>query len=143
MSEAGDSIRVVKAYLDDAGADLELAEAARALKNRHGAYHLQQAAEKLVKAVRHARDLRPTKEHRIVVLVDGAPGGGEPLPLPKDDPWRERLLALDDLSEYATTYRYPGPTGRLKPPPPDDDLDRWVEALEGLIAEARRELLGQ
>jgi HEPN domain-containing protein len=133
--------RVLAAYLDDATADLELATAGLRIQNRHAVFHIQQAAEKLVKAVRLHRDLLPTKEHRIAVLVEGAVAG-EPLELAAGDPWRARLLPLDSLSEYATTYRYPTPSGRLKEPPADAKLDHWVGEIEDLLDQAREELLG-
>jgi hypothetical protein len=60
--------RVIAAYLDDVDLDLD---ATRRLiadpPNRLAAFHLQQAAEKLVKAVRLSRGLRLTKEHSIEI----------------------------------------------------------------------------
>ena len=58
--------RVIAAYLDDV--DLELEAAKRLVAdppNRFAAFHLQQGAEKLVKAVRLARGLRVTADHNI------------------------------------------------------------------------------
>jgi HEPN domain-containing protein len=63
--------RVIVAYLDDV--ELEL-DAARRLvadpPNRFAAFHLQQAAEKLVKAVRLGRGLRVTVDHDIALLAE-------------------------------------------------------------------------
>lgn len=82
--------RVITAYLDDV--DLEL-DAARRLAvdppNRFAAFHLQQASEKLVKAVRLSRGLRVTADHDLEALVDE---------LPHDDAWRAKLRALEPLS---------------------------------------------
>lgn len=141
MASGSDRKRVVEAYLDDAAADLELVGAAIQLGNRHAAYHLQQAAEKLVKAVRLDRDLEPTKEHRIEILIDGD-YEGKPPHLTEDDPWRDRLLALDPLSRFATAYRYPTTSGKLKDPPPAEELSSWLEQLHTMLAELRAELLG-
>lgn len=94
--------RVIAAYLDDV--ELELDAAKRLIAdppNRFAAFHLEQAAEKLVKAVRLGRGLRVTADHNIEALVDE---------LPADDPWRTKLRVLEPLSAYATTYRYPSPT---------------------------------
>jgi hypothetical protein len=49
--------RQVVAYLDDAEADLQAADALAAIGNRFAAYHLEQAAEKLIRAVRAHRGL--------------------------------------------------------------------------------------
>ena len=61
---------VVAGYLAAVAEDLD---AARRLivpsPNRLAAYHLQQAAEKLVKAVLVQRRIHPGIEHRIDVLV--------------------------------------------------------------------------
>lgn len=135
-----ESLRVVAAYLEDANADLDLVEAAIERKNRLGAYHLQQAAEKLVKAVRLVGGLLATKEHRLEILIDGS-ADGRPPGLPSDDPWRDRLLSLSPLSGYATTFRYPTPSGRLKPPPAEDDLRDWAARVRQMLDDARREFL--
>ncbi len=134
--------RYIEAILTDADADLELAEAAAELGNRHGAFHLQQAAEKLTKAVRVHRGLRATKEHRIDTLVKGA-YSGEPVKLPDADPWRERLLSLEPLSDYATTFRYPTPTGKLKKPPEPAEVVQWAGKIRELVHEARSDLLAE
>jgi len=58
--------RVIAAYLDDVDLDLDAAKRLIAdPPNRLAAFHLQQAAEKLVKAVRLGRSLRVTAEHNI------------------------------------------------------------------------------
>jgi len=125
--------RVIAAYLDDV--DLEL-DAARRLvvdpPNRFAAFHLQQASEKLVKAVRLSRGLRVTADHDLEALVDE---------LPHDDAWRAKLRALEPLSAYATTYRYPSPTGKRKGGPSNDEVLVWIKAIAGLNMEARTSLL--
>jgi HEPN domain len=85
---AGDSKRtkpIVK-LLDAAGLDLD---AARRLlvdpPNVLAANHLHQAAEKILGAVRLHRGLLNTKDHDLVILIDGRPVG-EPPPLPAGDP---------------------------------------------------------
>jgi hypothetical protein len=52
------------------------------------ANHLQQAAEKILSAVRLHRGLLNTKDHDLVILIDGRPAG-EPHLLPAGD--RRRL----------------------------------------------------
>jgi len=95
------------------------------------AFHLEQAAEKLVKAVRLGRGLRVTADHNLEALVDE---------LAEDDPWREKLRVLEPLSAYATTYRYPSPTGKRKGGPSSDEVLVWIVTISGLSADARLEL---
>jgi HEPN domain-containing protein len=126
---ARNSLRVIAAYLDDV--DVELDAALRLIAdppNRMAAFHLQQAAEKLVKAVRLSRGLRITTEHSIELLVEE---------LPQDDPWRTKLVALEPLSAYATSFRYPSPTGRRKDALASDEVRAWIKKISALCAEAR------
>jgi HEPN domain-containing protein len=121
--------RVIAAYLDDV--ELELDAVKRLVAdppNRFAAFHLQQAAEKLVKAVRLGRSLRITADHSIARLLEE---------LPQDDVWRTRLAALEPLSGYATTYRYPSSVGRRKAGPDSDEVFVWIKTIAGLSAEAR------
>ena len=76
-----------------AAADLDLDAARRLLvdpPNLLAANHLQQAAEKILGAVRLHRGLLNTRDHDLVILIDGRTEG-EPKPLPAGDPWRERF----------------------------------------------------
>ena len=121
-----------------AAAQLDLDAAVRLLAdppNVLAANHLQQAAEKILSAVRLDRGLLNTKDHDLVILIDGRPGG-EPRPLPAGDPWRDRFRPLERLSAYATTFRY-----SLTPVPKIDDLQRMLKTLTELHAYARTELL--
>ena len=128
--------RVIAAYLDDLDdVDLELDATTRLIAdppNRFAAFHLEQAAEKLVKAVRLGRGLRVTADHNIEALVDELPG---------DDPWRTKLSILEPLSAYATTYRYPSPTGKRKGGPTNDEVTIWITTIAGLTREARTALI--
>lgn len=144
---SGDDKRqaVVRAYLDDAETDLQAARALIAADNRLAVYHLQQAAEKLIRGVRLHRGLVNTKDHELAILVDGQLGEPTrlPLPLSEGDPWRERMLPLDWLSRYATAFRYPSPSGRVNPGPPKDELATTATKLERLVELARVELLAR
>jgi HEPN domain-containing protein len=120
--------RVIAAYLDDVSLELEAAQRLVAdPPNRFAAFHLQQAAEKLVKAVRLAYGLRVTAEHNIELLVDEIP----------DDAWRAKLAILEPLSSFATTYRYPSPTGKTKSGPSRTEIVEWIDKLRDLCADAR------
>ena len=126
---AKNSLRVIAAYLDDVDVDLDagrrlVAEPA----NRMAAFHLQQAAEKLVKAIRLSRGVRLTAEHSIELLVEE---------FSQDDPWRAKLIALEPLSVYATTFRYPSPSGKRKDGLSSDEVLGWIRTIAALCAEAR------
>jgi len=133
--EADRARRPIVKLLDAAALDLD---AARRLltdpPNVLAATHLQQAAEKLLRAVRLDRGLINAKDHDLVILIDGRPGG-EPRPLPSGDPWRERLRPFEGLSAYATAFRY-----SLSPTPAVDDLRRMLAELQALSALAGSEL---
>ena len=119
-------------------ADLDLDAARRLLvdpPNVLAANHLQQAAEKILGAVRLHRGLLNTRDHDLVILIDGR-SEGEPRPLPAGDPWRDRFRPLEPLSAYATTFRY-----SLSPAPKVDDLRSMLAALTTLRDLARMELL--
>jgi|1185.fasta_scaffold195988_2 HEPN domain-containing protein len=121
--------RVIAAFLDDV--DFELEAVARLNvdpPSRFAAFHLQQAAEKLVKAVRLSRGLRTTADHDIERLI------GE---LPLDDVWRTKLSVLEPLASYATSYRYPSTAGRLRFGISHDQAIIWIKSIAGLTAEAR------
>src|SRR5258708_37876833 len=90
----------IRKLLDAANLDLD---AARRLladpPNVLAANHLQQAAEKILSAVRLDRGLLNTKDHDLIILIDGR-SGGEPRPLPEGDPGRGRLRPLERVSPY-------------------------------------------
>jgi len=119
-------------------ASLDLDAAGRLLAeppNVLAANHLQQAAEKILAAVRLHRGLLNTRDHDLVILIDGRPGG-EPRALPAGDPWRGRLRPFESLSAYATAFRY-----SLSPAPNVKDLREMLSTLTSLHGLARTELL--
>jgi len=99
------------------------------------ANHLQQAAEKILGAVRLDRGLLNTKDHDLVILIDGRKGG-EPRALPEGDPWRDRFRPLESLSVYATAFRY-----NLTPSPEIQELRTMLATLTALHTLATKELL--
>lgn len=125
---------VIAAYLDDVDGELEAARRlAEDPPSRFAAFHLQQAAEKLVKAVRLRCGLYVTTDHNIVALVDE---------LAQDDEWRAKLSPLGILSAYATTFRYPSPSGKRKPGLSKKEVLDWIEKIGALTVEARALLTG-
>jgi hypothetical protein len=127
----------IRKRLDAAALDLNAAS--RLLEdppNVLAANHLQQAAEKILGAVRLDRGLVNTKDHDLAMLIDGRSGGGEPLPLPDGDLWRKRFAGYETLSLYATAFRY-----NLSPSPSIDELRAKLKGLAELHKIAVAELL--
>ena len=94
---------------------------------RASAFHLQQAAEKLVKAVLSAEEIHVGADRDIGQLIGKLPAGHD---------WRRDLAELDYLSRFATAYRYPSPTGRVAPPPDRSELRRYADLIQILADEA-------
>ncbi|TMQ19626.1 MAG: HEPN domain-containing protein [Deltaproteobacteria bacterium] len=141
--DSGQPSRVVTAYLDDIEAELAAFDALVAIGSRFAAFHLEQAAEKLIRAVRIHRKLVVTSTHDIVLLVDGHPGDPlkEPRPLPAGDPWRARMREHEWLSKFATAFRYPTSAGRRDQGPIDDELKKAKQKLVEHLTLARKELI--
>jgi HEPN domain-containing protein len=122
---------IVREWLDHVAADLDAAwscgRGPRARLDR-AAYLLQQAAEKMVKAVLVSADIDPPRTHDIAELV---------LELPEGTPFRDRLAALSDLTPYAIGFRYPTPH-EPPPLPSHDRLEAWIAAIETLKADFER-----
>jgi len=106
--------RAVAAFLEDARLDLELAEFALSKKNRLGAFHVQQAAEKLIKAVRAQHELTLGSSHELDDLVEGSKHRGIEA-IPEGAAFRDELAGLSSLTQYATTFRYPTASGKTRP----------------------------
>ena len=72
----------------------------------------------------------------MALLIDGRRGGGEPLPLPVGDLWRQRFAGYEKLSFYATAFRY-----SLSPSPQVGELKTLPNGLKTLHELAVAELL--
>jgi HEPN domain-containing protein len=122
---------IVREWLDHVEADLDAAwscsRGPRARLDR-AAYLLQQAAEKLVKAVFVAARIDPPRTHDIAGLV---------AELGQDTPFRDRLSALSDLTPYATGFRYPTPH-EPPPLPTRDRLEARIAEIESLKTDFER-----
>ncbi|MCB9673451.1 MAG: HEPN domain-containing protein [Alphaproteobacteria bacterium] len=119
------------AFLDLAAADLDAAEVLARVGNQYAAYHVQQAVEKVLKALLLLRGIEAGTEHRLDVLSDR---------LPEGDMWRDRLEPVLSYSAYATTFRYPTPGGRIVRPPPGAGVLKDVAAVRDLVGQARADL---
>jgi HEPN domain-containing protein len=116
----------VRAWLEQVARDLDAAwscsRGERAVNDR-AAYHVQQAAEKLVKAVLVAHEIPPPRFHDIEVLAALLPAGVDQ---------RDRYLALDRFTMYATTFRYPSEEEDVEPEPTTEEIDAWIEEVRSL-----------
>jgi HEPN domain-containing protein len=94
------------------------------------AYHVQQAAEKLTKAVLVAHKIRPGKGHKIEEF--------SPL-IPTTFPHRGRFLQLQEFSKYTWAHRYPLEEGREPVAEPSTaEVRDWIVEVEGLKADFKR-----
>ena len=104
---------------------------------RSAAFHIEQAAEKLLKAVLSAETIVfSTGHHQLGRLAEL---------LPADHLWRADLMAFDAYTSFATAMRYPRPGGDLPWPPSKaaiEDAIKSVAALIGEIDDWCREKLG-
>ncbi len=121
--------RRVRALLEMADEDLAGASALLAISTRLARYHVQQSAEKVVKALLEQRGLNPGREHRFESLAEM---------LPQGDQWRGRIQSLDSLSPAATSLRYPTAEGRIMPPPTRELVEREIGTVAEFIHDVRR-----
>jgi len=140
--DSGQPSRVVTAYLDDTEAELAAFDALVAIGSRFAVFHLEQAAQKLVRAVRIHRKLVATSAHDLALLIDGHPGdpSKEPRPLPDGDPWRARMQEHEWLSKFAIAFKHPSAVRRDQGPAADE-LKAAKQKLVEHLALARKELL--
>lgn len=103
--------------------DIEAARALSAIGNRNDAYHVQQAAEKILIALLTSEGIRADRRdaHRLDVL-QGL--------LPDANPFKQRFSSVLFLTIYATTYRYPKDAGRL---PAKADRAELAAAMETVV----------
>ena len=126
--------KVVAEWLERVRSDLAMAR--RACEGddplpEQAAYHVQQAAEKLTKAVLVAVQKRPRKGHQIGEFAKR---------LPPSFPDRERFLALDRFSDYVWAHRYPEEDLSREPPPVPSvtEARAWIAEIEALKADFER-----
>jgi HEPN domain-containing protein len=118
----------VEALLQIADEDLGAARVLVSFSTRTARYHVQQSAEKAVKALLEHRGLNPGREHRFGSLAEM---------LPEGDPWRSRIQNLDVLSPAATSHRYPTAEGRLLPSPSRELVESEMAMVAHLIEDVR------
>lgn len=117
------------AFLDLAATDLAHAKANLRAFPRHAAFTIQQAAEKIIKAILSAEGVAfPGTSHQLDDLVHR---------ISEKNPFRADLLALGHLTSAATRYRYPTPRGDVPEDPSETEMQEDLETLDLLLPEVR------
>jgi HEPN domain-containing protein len=125
--------RRVGALLEMADEDLVGARVLLATSTRLARYHVQQSAEKAVKALLEQRGLNPGREHRFEFLAEM---------LTPADQWRARIKSLDTLSPAATSHRYPTAEGRIMSPPRRESVEQEIAVVAVFIRDVRKAVGG-
>lgn len=121
--------RRVGGFLLMADDDADAAIALAGIGHRYGAFHCQQAAEKLIKALLLRLGLEAGVEHRLDMLLAR---------LPDAHPMKADLGTFTRYTPFATTYRYPRPSGDPPNEPDAATIIADANRLKVLIAAARR-----
>lgn len=91
------------------------------------AFHVEQAAEKLLKAVLTVEGIPfSAGHHQLGRLAET---------LPVDHAWRADLMAFDSYTTYATATRYPRPGGGMPRTPSKDVVEAAIKNVSSLIGE--------
>jgi len=107
----------VESFIALAREDLDVARKLVADHPKHAAFNIEQAAEKLLKAVLSSEGILFNAGHQLGALA---------ALLPADHLWRADLATFDEFTSYATSLRYPTGGGRM---PQEPDADELYEAL--------------
>jgi HEPN domain-containing protein len=93
---------------------------------RHSAFCIEQAAEKLLKAVLTTEGIVFAASHQLGQLA---------ALLPRDHIWRPDLIAFDSYTSYATATRYPRPGGGMPQAPSREVLAAALREVASLVDE--------
>jgi HEPN domain-containing protein len=119
--------RRIDAFLRLAEEELQAARQLVRQSPRQAAYHTQQCAEKIARAVLTDAGVKYGPGHNLRQMA---------VALPAEHPWIDKIRPLNKLSPAATRYRYPSADGRLFDPPDTKRLQQDVEELADLLKEA-------
>ena len=113
-----------------AAAERDIAAARRLLPDMpdQAIFHVQQAAEKLTRAVCERAGVGGGRTHNI---------GQAAAMLPDGHPFKADMLGLDHLSGAATAWRYPTPGGRFPAMPDPKKVQASLTDIEALLPEIR------
>lgn len=120
--------QVIGAHLKIAVEDL-LSAAKLGAKDRNAVQMLFQATENILMAVFTSEGIdvaalrRTVGNHQLAAMIDH---------LPEECSVKADLESVSILEAYATTYRYPSPSGRVADAPDTEDFEGWLENLRDL-----------
>ena len=112
-------------------AEKDLSHAADNMRThpRHAAFSVQQAAEKLIKAILEKEGVSyPSTSHQLDVLVAS---------VPPSNPFKGDLSPLARLTSSATKFRYPTARGDVPDDPEISEIEEDMAAVKLLLPEVR------
>ena len=115
---------LVASLLRVAREDLRGAQLLATQANRNAIYLAEQAAEKIIRAVLTSEGLHAGIKHQLDEMVDLVPDA---------NPFKADLRSLEDLSAFATSYRYPTPTGRIPNAPGIAEVAARVTQIDAVL----------
>ena len=93
--------------------------------SRGAAFHLEQAAEKIIRAITASEDIRVGVGHELDNFVRQ---------IPDVNPLKGQCKAVQDLKRYATSYRYPTSKGKpVKIPSKAEFEDQYTKVEQLLV----------
>lgn len=107
--------------------DLEGARLLERAGNRNAIYLCEQAAEKLIRAILTSEKKHAGIKHDLDAMVEL---------LPDENPLKPALRAIEDLSAFATSYRYPTAAGRVVQAPKGQAFEERAAKVEFALREA-------
>ena len=115
-----------ESFIELARRDLAAARLLQVSDPGNAGFHLQQAAEKLTKAVLNIAHIPVALTHQIGALA---------AMLPDDHPLRADLAAFDRFSSFGTSTRYPLPGGGMPRLPSANMLAEGIADVQNLVDE--------
>ncbi len=117
---------VIAGFLRVAQQDLEGARLLAAANNRNAIYLCEQAAEKVIRAVLTSEHIHAGVGHKLGDFV---------ALIPNENPMKPALRGVEDLASFATAYRYPSPTGKIKQAPAPAEVAAYLATVTSLLVD--------
>lgn len=124
--------RVIAGLVRVAAEDLAGARLLAAAGNRNAVYLVEQAAEKVIRAVLTSESKHAGIGHQLDAMVDE---------IPDENPVKALLRGVEHLSAYATAFRYPSAVGRVRPGPTRAEIEADITRVDALIAEVVKQFI--
>lgn len=88
------------------------------------AFYVEQAAEKMIKAVLSVEGIPVSSSHQLGALA---------AMLPVDHEWRPDFARFDAFTSFATKFRYPTASGKLPTNPSAADVGKYIEEVSAIL----------